>query len=671
MQKEEVEKVLTDRINQYLQWLRQHQSTRLGKEAGIAMIIPEKQKQDQCNHDARFARLQQEAINRLRGQFEQQKADKRYKQIIKLFYGQDSLKKPPVPMLLSQPEKMDPSQWTLAYGLNGKSLYFDADVSRIPGLPPQHLELETLTDTQLQKLALEEGYTLKEALSMSENELKNAVAEYSRSAEARSDMLTQEHLYPRKSAKQNVNHSRKTARSKTPPSFKEFNDTISKKRRTESRETNAHSSVKSFKDTAKLHRDDGNINFCTFCGGVGQLICCDLCPRAFHEECLGIKIHQIQTNQWFCLVCKHGVAYNRQVVNVEERFKIVPGGEMRTLGGANPLNMLPRPVCYGAGSLSGELYVQSIMAGSAHKPEVVGEVDGESGFRTCSDLGQWRGDNHGDDEESRDVALIRYVNTLPRLPDIDRQPYWQLAKTPLSSCHSLKNHTSFMDGNIKGCLDILHDLQLHEFASPFLMPIVPEKLGIPDYFNVIKLPMDLASVEARMRKGHYHDDESFATLLQQVPVEPVPSAEGVQPNLRDGETSPKGVVGFITDIRRIWWNCKRYNSKNTVIWRMADTLQRESEVLFRRRLKLDDTSVDLQKKCWIAIDGDHNLDDHTPSVSAFEGKDDSADGNDGNAAVSEDGESSDNLGSSFSSSAESADENSHGQTNPPPPPPAP
>ena len=33
--------------------------------------------------------------------------------------------------------------------------------------------------------------------------------------------------------------------------------------------------------------DDGNLESCAACGGEGLLICCDGCPLAYHEACLG------------------------------------------------------------------------------------------------------------------------------------------------------------------------------------------------------------------------------------------------------------------------------------------------------------------------------------------------------------------------------------------------
>jgi hypothetical protein len=52
-------------------------------------------------------------------------------------------------------------------------------------------------------------------------------------------------------------------------------------------------------------------------------------------------------------------------------------------------------------------------------------------------------------------------------------------------------------GAFNDCIKILKALKTSKQASPFLEPVNPLALGIPDYFHVIKRPMDLGTVEVR------------------------------------------------------------------------------------------------------------------------------------------------------------------------------
>ena len=43
----------------------------------------------------------------------------------------------------------------------------------------------------------------------------------------------------------------------------------------------------------------------------------------------------------------------------------------------------------------------------------------------------------------------------------------------------------------------------HKFAWPFHKPVDPVALGLPDYFDVIKEPMDMSLIKSKMDTGQY------------------------------------------------------------------------------------------------------------------------------------------------------------------------
>lgn len=42
-------------------------------------------------------------------------------------------------------------------------------------------------------------------------------------------------------------------------------------------------------------------------------------------------------------------------------------------------------------------------------------------------------------------------------------------------------------------------------SMPFRQPVDPQALGIPDYFDIVKNPMDLSTIQHRLNAGHYTD----------------------------------------------------------------------------------------------------------------------------------------------------------------------
>eukprot|EP01105_Mastigella_eilhardi_P004979 TRINITY_DN1670_c0_g1_i1.p1 TRINITY_DN1670_c0_g1~~TRINITY_DN1670_c0_g1_i1.p1 ORF type:complete len:605 (-),score=176.24 TRINITY_DN1670_c0_g1_i1:62-1852(-) len=59
------------------------------------------------------------------------------------------------------------------------------------------------------------------------------------------------------------------------------------------------------------------------------------------------------------------------------------------------------------------------------------------------------------------------------------------------------------------CYDILSDLMNHPGAAPFNQPVDPIMLHIPDYFDVIKHPMDFSTIMEQLKSGVYHAPQEF------------------------------------------------------------------------------------------------------------------------------------------------------------------
>lgn len=58
---------------------------------------------------------------------------------------------------------------------------------------------------------------------------------------------------------------------------------------------------------------------------------------------------------------------------------------------------------------------------------------------------------------------------------------------------------------LKKCHSIIKRLMANSKAGPFLAPVDPVALGIPDYFKVIKEPMDLGTIRHNLESGFYSD----------------------------------------------------------------------------------------------------------------------------------------------------------------------
>lgn len=76
---------------------------------------------------------------------------------------------------------------------------------------------------------------------------------------------------------------------------------------------------------------------------------------------------------------------------------------------------------------------------------------------------------------------------------------------------SLNRQTQLPPAKLKSkCQEVLKGLQSHQHGWVFNIPVDPEDLGLPDYFDIIKKPMDLGTISKKLDSGAYHSIEDFA-----------------------------------------------------------------------------------------------------------------------------------------------------------------
>ncbi|CAG8579648.1 10329_t:CDS:2, partial [Paraglomus brasilianum] len=77
-----------------------------------------------------------------------------------------------------------------------------------------------------------------------------------------------------------------------------------------------------------------------------------------------------------------------------------------------------------------------------------------------------------------------------------------------------------------GMVSLINDLKKHNSSWPFQKPVDPEE--VPDYYTVITNPMDLSTIDRKIKANSY-----------------------------------KTIEDFEDDVRRIFANCRVYNAEGT------------------------------------------------------------------------------------------------------------
>mmetsp|Transcript_614 Transcript_614/g.1381 ORF Transcript_614/g.1381 Transcript_614/m.1381 type:complete len:473 (+) Transcript_614:203-1621(+) len=98
---------------------------------------------------------------------------------------------------------------------------------------------------------------------------------------------------------------------------------------------------------------------------------------------------------------------------------------------------------------------------------------------------------------------------------------------------------------LRRCKEILAAIMEQEYAQPFLAPVDAEALGLDDYYERVKEPMDLGTIWSRLESGHYK------------------SAQQVR-----------------EDVTKVWANCLTYNGSDHDIYEQALDLSKQFDKQF-------------------------------------------------------------------------------------------
>ena len=84
------------------------------------------------------------------------------------------------------------------------------------------------------------------------------------------------------------------------------------------------------------------------------------------------------------------------------------------------------------------------------------------------------------------------------------------APRPLASSHSFIVGALKKSDMRKKCMPVLKKLQEYEYGWIFNDPVNPVELNLPDYWEIIKKPMDLGNVKKKLDNDNYRNVDEFA-----------------------------------------------------------------------------------------------------------------------------------------------------------------
>ncbi|KAI9365496.1 Bromodomain-containing protein [Zopfochytrium polystomum] len=138
--------------------------------------------------------------------------------------------------------------------------------------------------------------------------------------------------------------------------------------------------------------------------------------------------------------------------------------------------------------------------------------------------------------EGKTVALNADATIRCEAPEI------QICETPFNAkavaCSTETQETALDSVQLSFCDKVLKNAKRLKDAPPFLHPVDPVLLGIPNYVDVIKCPMDLSTIQRRLSTCFY-----------------------------------KRQTEFMNDLSLMFSNCYLFNGRDSLIGHMAQKLE--------------------------------------------------------------------------------------------------
>jgi len=186
------------------------------------------------------------------------------------------------------------------------------------------------------------------------------------------------------------------------------------------------------------------------------------------------------------------------------------------------------------------------------------------------------------------------------------------------------------------CDQVLLEVMDNVSAPPFSVPVDPVAHGLPTYLDVINRPMDLGTIQERLRKGHYEPSNAppnnrYSQVYEwrsgkdkEVDEDAEESEDKTEEN-KDTEDDTKqmtdvqyqksmdelfyefdclgsGHEGVAADVRQVWRNCRKFHKSSTKLY----TDSRKLENLFNKHY--DDKVMGRDPKYFVQVEVGEEVD---------------------------------------------------------------
>ncbi|XP_046681974.1 bromodomain adjacent to zinc finger domain protein 2B isoform X3 [Homalodisca vitripennis] len=234
-----------------------------------------------------------------------------------------------------------------------------------------------------------------------------------------------------------------------------------------------------------------NCQFCHSGDNEDKLLLCDGCDKGYHTYCFKPKMENIPEGDWYCYECMNKAT--------GDKCCIVCGKKL----GRNLVVCDSCPKAYHTDCLQPP--ITKVPRGKWHCPTCLAKMPRKrlSSKRTVSNTSPSSSATRSEDGPGNIVEPNLSSPMVPEETAPESPPQLQPA------VKKEKTGGKKMAKEMAPCRQLLDDLESHDEAWPFLLPVNTKQF--PTYKKIIKNPMDFSTIRKRLMDSWYKSREDFCS----------------------------------------------------------------------------------------------------------------------------------------------------------------
>ncbi|XP_076268643.1 bromodomain adjacent to zinc finger domain 2B toutatis isoform X4 [Rhynchophorus ferrugineus] len=265
----------------------------------------------------------------------------------------------------------------------------------------------------------------------------------------------------------------------------------------------------SLQNARKYNSKLSNCQFCHSGDNEDKLLLCDSCDRGYHTYCFKPKMENIPDGDWYCHECMNKAT--------GERNCIVCGRKVSTTN----TKLLVCEICpraYHTDCIQpqitkvprGKWYCSNCISKKPQKKNVKKNHNKSKDNESTDQLPASPAPSHSSVTTNEDVP----TTNCSQNSDMSNCSLTNAGSPSTCAKKEKEKANKKLIKELAPCRAILEDLECHDDAWPFLLPVNTKQF--PTYKKIIKIPMDLSTIKKRLQDLVYKSREDFCADVRQI-----------------------------------------------------------------------------------------------------------------------------------------------------------